>query len=416
MRHLDTIIIGAGQAGLAMSYYLSAHGLDHVLLERGRVGERWRTGSWDSLRLLTPNWMTRLPDYSYRGEDPDGFMTAAAFVDRLQAYADTIAAPVLRGAGVLALEARGAGYRAVTGRGTFEAPTVAIATGACNRPAVPAFAEALPAEILQVTPADYRNPSALPEGGVLVVGASSSGIQLADEIHRSGRPVTLSAGRHTRLPRTYRGRDVTWWLDRAGVFDERYDAVPDTAAARRQPSLQLVGSAERRSLGLAELLQAGVHVVGRAAGVDGPVVRFAADLADVAAAADAKMTRVLDRIDEHIARTRLARDVGAPDRPAPQSLLNGPDSIDLRAAGIRTVVWATGYRRDYSWLKVPVLDAEGEIRHDGGIIPRPGLYVLGLRFMRRRKSSFIDGVGPDAADLSAHLAAYLRGGQRRLAA
>jgi putative flavoprotein involved in K+ transport len=415
MRHLDTIIIGAGQAGLAMSYHLSRLGLDHVLLERGRVGERWRTGSWESLHLLTPNWMTRFPDFDYRGEDPDGFMTAPAFVGHLQAYADAIAAPVLPGAGVLALEARGLGYRAVTQCGVFEAPTAVIATGACNMPAVPALAGNLPADIMQITPAEYRSPSALPDGGVLVVGASSSGVQLADEIHRSGRPVTVAVGRHTRLPRTYRGRDITWWLDQVGVFDERYDQVPDIAAARRQPSLQLVGSADRRSLGLAELRQAGIRLVGRAVAVDGPTVRFIPDLPETTAAADVKMTRVLDRIDEHIVRNRVARHVGPPDRPPRQSFTHGPDAIDLRAAGIRTVVWATGYRRDYSWLTVPVLDGDGEIRHDGGVVASPGLYVLGLRFMRRRKSSFIDGVGPDAADLSAHIATYL-GGASRLAA
>jgi putative flavoprotein involved in K+ transport len=218
-----------------------------------------------------------------------------------------------------------------------------------------------------------------------------------------------------RLPRLYRGHDIAWWLEQTGMLDERYDQVPDIVAARRQPSLQLVGSEERRNIGLPELMHAGVRMVGRVVGIDRTTVRFAANLDAVAAAADSKMNRVLDRIDAHIARANLVGAVTAPDRPGPQSLGDGMGSIDLHAAGIRTVVWATGYRRDYTWLKVPVLDGDGEIRHDGGVVPRPGLYVLGLRFLRRRKSSFISGAGPDAADLSAHLATYLGRDRQRAA-
>ncbi len=412
MRYLDTIIIGAGQAGLGMSHCLSGLGLDHVLLESGRVAERWRSGSWDSLRLLTPNWMTRLPGHAYRGDDPDGFMAASSFVRHLDAYALAAGAPVIADTRVMALEAEGAGYRAVTERGAFHAPTVVIATGACGEPAVPAMADALTPGIVQVTPASYRNPALLPEGGVLVVGASSSGVQIADEIHRSGRPVTIAAGRHTRLPRSYRGRDITWWLDRIGILDERHDAVHDIAAARRQPSLQLIGSPERRNLGLPELMLCGVRVVGRLRAVEGHRLHFDTDAARTVQAADEKMHGVLDRIDAHIIRRGLDRMVEAASRPTPGLPAEGPSTIDLKAEGIAAVVWATGYRRDYAWLRLPVLDEHGELRHDGGIVSRPGLYALGLRFMRRRKSSFIDGVGPDATELAAHLAAYLRGGFR----
>ncbi len=411
MRYLDAIIIGAGQAGLAMSHCLSGLGLDHVLLESGRVAERWRRGSWDSLSLLTPNWMTRLPGYPYRGDDPDGFMAASSFVHHLDAYALAIGAPIIADARVEALEAAGEGYRAITRLGTFTARTVVIATGACGEPAVPAIADALPG-IVQLTPASYRNPGLLPAGGALVVGGSSSGVQIADEIHRSGRPVTIAVGRHTRLPRTYRGRDITWWLDLIGMLDERHDAVHDIAAARRQPSLQLIGSPELRSLGLPELALAGVRVVGRLLGGDGHRLHLDMDSGRPAKAADEKMYRVLDRIDAHIIRHDLGRMVEPASRPAPWVPVEGPSTIDLRAEGIGTIVWATGYRRNYAWLKVPVLDADGELRHDGGIVARAGLYALGLRFMRRRKSSFIAGVGPDATELAAHLAAYLRHGVR----
>lgn len=415
MRDFDTIIVGAGQAGLAMSWHLSALGVDHIIVERGRIAQRWRTGSWDSLRLLTPNWMVQLPAFGYRGGDPDGFMAASDLVRHLERYAEAIAAPVIEDAEVISLEATGRSYRAVTSRGVLAAPTVVIATGACERPDIPVVADGLAADVVQITPATYRNAAALPDGGVLVVGASSSGVQIADELHRSGRAVTLAVGRHMRLPRLYRGRDIAWWLEQTGMLDERYDQAPDIVAARRQPSLQLVGSEERRNIGLPELMHAGVRMVGRVVGIDRTTVRFAANLDAVAAAADSKMNRVLDRIDAHIARANLVGAVTAPDRPGPQSLGDGMESIDLHAAGIRTVVWATGYRRDYTWLKVPVLDGDGEIRHDGGIVPRPGLYVLGLRFLRRRSSSFISGVGPDAADLSAHLATYLGRDRRRAA-
>jgi putative flavoprotein involved in K+ transport len=411
MRHLDTIIIGAGQAGLAMSHCLSGLGLDHVLLESGRVAERWRRGSWDSLSLLTPNWMTRMPGYAYRGDDPNGFMAAARFVRHLDSYAQAISAPIIPDARVEALEAAGEGYRAITRLGTFTARTVVIATGACGEPAVPAIADALPG-IVQLTPASYRNPGLLPAGGALVVGASSSGVQIADEIHRSGRPVTIAVGRHTRLPRTYRGRDITWWLDLIGMLDERHDAVHDITAARRQPSLQLIGSPELRSLGLPELALAGVRVVGRLLGGDGHRLQLDMDSRSPVKSADEKMHRLLGRIDAHIIRHGLGRMVDAASRPTRWVPDEGPSTIDLRDEGIGTIVWATGYRRDYSWLKVPVLDAEGELRHDGGIVSRVGLYALGLRFMRRRKSSFIDGVGPDATELAAHLAAYLRHGVR----
>jgi putative flavoprotein involved in K+ transport len=407
MNSLDTIVIGAGQAGLAMSRHLTALGLDHVVLERGRVAERWRSERWDSLRLLTPNWMTRLPGYRYRGNDPDGFMTNVELIRLLERYGRAIAAPVIEDARVVALEARGTSYRAVTARGVFQARTVVVATGACDTPLVPPIAQEFGSDILQLVPSDYRRPESLPGGGVLVVGASASGAQIADEIRRSGRPVTLAAGRHTRLPRTYRNHDIVWWLDQVGVFSERYKEVPDIEAARRQPSLQLIGTPERRSLGLVELAANGVRVVGRLAGIDGHSVRFATDLAGHAAAADQNLARLLDRIDNHIVRNGIDDVSALADRPAPQKIGSDVTALDLRREGIETLIWATGYRRDYTWLKVPVLDAHGEIRHDGGISPRPGLYVLGLRFMRRRSSNFIDGVGADAADLSAHIAVFL---------
>jgi putative flavoprotein involved in K+ transport len=284
---------------------------------------------------------------------------------------------------------------------------VVIATGACDVPHVPDMGERLAPDLFQTVPTRYRNPAGLPDGGVLVVGAAASGLQLADELRRAGRSVTLAVGRHTRLPRRYRGRDILAWLDEMGVLEETAADVHDLDASRRTPSLQLVGKPDHRSLDLGALEDAGVRLVGRAMDADGDVMRFADDLADTTAAADAKLRGLLSRVDAHIDRTGQADDVPAaapirPVRPRP-----APTGLDLRAEGIRTVLWATGFRRDYRWLKVPVLDPHGEIRHDGGVTPVPGLYVLGLRFLRRRNSNFLDGVGADARFLADHLSDHL---------
>src|SRR5262245_4369560 len=408
MKRTDVVVIGGGQAGLAMSRCLLDAGIDHVVLERGRVAERWRSERWESLRLLTPNWQSRLPGFRYDGRDPDGYMSAADVAGFLSRYARSFAAPVEEGTSVLGLERADGGYRITTDRGAWEARAAVVATGYCDEPSVPALAASLPADVVQVVPSRYRNPEDLPRGGVLVVGASSTGIQLAEEIHTSGRRVTLAVGRHTRLPRVYRGRDIMWWLDAVGVLDESAGDVFSIEVSRARPSLQLVGRSDRATLDLPRLQDLGVRLAGRAAAAAGSRVFLADDLVAHTVAADARLARLVQRIDIFAARTGLDAAVGAPEPfrpflwPAP-----APTETDLRAEDIRTVVWATGFRRRYPWLKVPVLDERGEIRHDSGVTPFPGLYVMGLNFMRRRKSSFIDGVGQDALELVAHLAERL---------
>jgi len=409
MRRTEAVVIGGGQAGLAMSRCLAESDVDHVVLERGRVAERWRSERWDSLRLLTPNWQSRLPGFRYQGPDPDGYMRVGEVVDFLERYARSFAAPVEEGTTVLSVEAVEGGYRVETDRGAWQSASVVIATGHCDTPLVPAFAASLAADVVQLAPSQYRHPDQLPAGGVLVVGASASGVQLADEIHASGRPVTLAVGRHTRLPRVYRGRDILWWLDAMGVFDESVEDVFDPAVSRSQPSLQLVDRSDRATLDLPALRDRGVRLAGRATGADGGRVLFADDLVAYTAAADARLARLVQRIDIFAARTGLDADVGPPEPFRPFLWPDpGPAEVDVRAEGIRSVVWATGFRRLYPWLKVPVLDGRGEIRHEGGVTAFPGLYVLGLYFLRRRKSSFIDGVGRDAMELAAHLAGHLR--------
>ena len=388
---------------------LTTRGQSHVVLERGRVGERWRSERWDSLRLLSPSWQTRLPGFRYTGPDRHGYMTMPELTDYLERYARSFGAPVEGETRVERVEAiDGGGYRVETGRGSWRAVNVVIATGYCDVPLVPSFAERLFPDVAQLAPSSYRNPGQLPEGGVLVVGTSASGVQLADEIHASGRPVTLAVGRHTRLPRIYRGRDILGWLDAMGILDETTDQVHDLAASKRQPSFQLVGRPDHRSLDLGSLQDRGVRLIGTMVEADGSHATFREDLGTVMIKAEAKLARLLDRVERFVARAGLEGEVGDPEPIAPVSLPAARGSLDLRAEGIKTVLWATGFKRRYDWLRVPLLDARGEIRHDGGITDAPGLYVLGLRFMRRRNSNFIDGVGADAFELAYHIDRRMR--------
>jgi putative flavoprotein involved in K+ transport len=402
----DTIIIGGGQAGLALSRCLAERGIEHLVLERGRVAERWRSGHWDSLRLLTPNWQSRLPGFRYDGADTDGYMRSGEVADYLARYADSFDAPVLTETNVQAVERCGTRFLVTTDRGRWEARAVVLATGYCDLPSVPGLARELPAGIQQLTAASYRNPAQLARGGVLVVGAAASGVQIADELQRSGRQVTLAVGKHTRLPRTYRDVDIMRWLDAMGVLDQRAEEVPDLDAAVHQPSLQLVGREDRHSLDLGALRARGVRLVGRALRASGTRLHFADDLAATVAAADQKLTRLLDRIDAFaVAR---AEGCGRAERPEPLRMPPRPTTaLNLSTAGIQTVLWATGYRRSYPFLKLPALDAQGELRQRGGVCELPGLYAIGLRFQCRRKSNFLDGVGADARELVAHIAAWL---------
>jgi putative flavoprotein involved in K+ transport len=403
MHATETIIIGGGQAGLAMSRCLTDRGVEHVILERGRVAERWRSERWDSLRLLTPRWQSRLPGWRYRGPDPDGFMTKSEVVTYLDEYARSFRAPLHTGVAVTRVHGRGDSFEVQSDAGGWVSSNVVIATGYCARAAVPAFAADLAGDIDQLVPTQYRNPQQLRAGGVLVVGASATGIQLASEIARTGREVILAVGSHIRMPRHYRGRDIMRWLDEMGVLGETADQVPDIDASRRQPSLQLIGSEAGGALDLQVLQERGVRIVGRVTGASGHRAYFSDDLAEAIGHADRKMHGMLDRIDLHLSRLRLTRAFPVEPRPRSVAVPTAPRAVDLRDRGVNTVVWATGYRREYPWLHIPVLDGKGEILHRGGVTPRPGLYVLGLQFMRRRNSAFLDGVGADAADLTEHL-------------
>jgi putative flavoprotein involved in K+ transport len=393
-----------------MSRCLSERSIEHVVLERGEVANSWRTERWDSLRLLTPNWQSRLPGFGYEGDDPDGYRTVPEVVDFITAYARFAVAPVQTGTTVTSVRWTEDGYRVATTEGEWSCRTAVLASGACNIAEVPPLERAVPRGITTLTPHQYRSPAQLPQGGVLVVGASATGTQLADEVHRSGRPVTIAVGEHIRAPRVYRGKDIQWWMDAAGVLDERYDQIPDIERARRVPSLQLTGSPKRLTLDLNALTAIGVKLVGRLVGISNGKAQFSGSLNNMCALSDLKMDRLLDTIDAWATQHGLDAEVEPPHRFPPTRLEPSPPlSLDLTNGQIKTIIWATGFRADYSWLHVPVLDAKGRIRHNGGVVPSPGLYVMGLQFLRRRKSALIDGAGDDARDLSAHLAAYLDG-------
>lgn len=401
----DVVVIGAGHSGLAMSAWLSAHAIDHVVLERGEIANSWRHERWDSLRLLTPNWQTRLPDYRYAGDDPDGFMSSADVAQFITRYAGFIGATVRTGTAVRSVTPHGEGFHVCTEQRGWRCQAVVMANGAHGLANVPALAASLPVSVRSMSAKDYRNPGRLDDAGVLVVGASATGLQLADEIAASGRAVTLAVGEHIRMPRTYRGRDIQWWLGAAGILDQRFDQVDDLVRARRLPSPQLIGAP--RSLDLNALTTRGVQVVGRLVGLDGNIAQFSGALRNECAMADLKQARMLENFDSLALRSALdVRD--APERFAATRVDEAPRlRIDLARERIGTVIWATGFRPDYSWLHAPVFDSRGRLRHHGGLVA-PGLYALGLNFMRRRKSSFIHGAEDDVRDLGSHLVAWLR--------
>jgi putative flavoprotein involved in K+ transport len=380
------------------------------VLERGDVANSWRCERWDSLRLLTPNWQSRLPGFAYDGPDPDGYMTAAGVAELIGRYAARIDAPVRTGTTVTSVRRSDDGYLFTTTHGEISSRAVVVASGACNRAVVPALADGVPSEIEQLTPFEYRNPGELRDGGVLVVGGSATGVQLAAEVRESGRPVTLSLGELVRLPRLYRGRDVLWWMDVSGVWDQRCDEIDDLPRARRLPSPQLVGTPERTTLDLNVLTAMGVELVGRWAAVRDGRALFSGGLRNVLALSDLKLERLLDTFDEWAETEGAGHDVDAPERFAPTEVPKSARwEIDLRSGEIRTIIWATGFRPDYAWLDVPVFDARGRLRHDGGVVDSPGLYALGLPVLRRRRSTFICGIEDDAREVVDHLDGYLAG-------
>ncbi len=395
----DTLIVGGGQAGIAMSEHLGRAGVPHVVLERHQIAEGWRSGRWDSLVANGPAWHDRFPGMLFPGAAPGDFVPKEAVADYFVAYAQMIKAPIRCGVDVTSvrcLEGR-PGFRVDTSRGAIEARRVVAATGPFQKPVIPHI---LPEDIavLQMHSNAYRNPDQLPAGAVLVVGAGSSGVQIADELLRAGRRVYLSVGPHDRPPRSYRGRDFVWWLGVLGKWDM---AAPGPKT--EHVTIAVSGARGGHTVDFRDLAACGMVLVGRTEGYDAGVVRFAADLSENVAKGDANYLSVLDEADAFVARNGLdlpkepeARKIG----PDPACLRDPILSLDLAKADVGTVLWATGYAPDYDWLKLDVLDASGKPRHVRGVSPEPGIYFLGLPWQSRRGSSFIWGVWHDAKFLA----------------
>jgi putative flavoprotein involved in K+ transport len=405
MSLLDTIVVGAGQAGLAMSFHLRRQGREHLVLERARVAERWRTQRWDSLMFQSPNWSLELPGMAYEGDDPDGFSHKDQVLGFIERYCARIEAPVLTSAAVRALRRRGhdGPFEVATERGVFEAQRVVVATGPYQVPWRPALAAGVPAGVLQLHASAYRNPGQLPAGAVLIVGSGASGCQIGDELLEAGRRVLLCVGRHRRVPRRYRGRDVFWWRRTLGELDQPAESTPRSL---RAPGPLLTGVHGGYDVDLRRAARRGMTLLGRLEAIDGTRLAFADDLVENLRQGDLHEAAFRARADAHAARAGLELPE-PPTVPQPQAWPPGisPRTLDLRAEGVGSILWATGYRFDFGWIDLPVLDHDGAPVQRRGVTAVPGLYFLGLPWMSSAKSSFLFGVGEDAA----HLAAVMEG-------
>jgi putative flavoprotein involved in K+ transport len=403
IERIKTLIIGGGHAGLTMSHRLKQRGLAHLVLERHRIAERWRSERWDGLRFQFPNWSVRLPDFPYPHSDPDGFATSREIVDFIGSYADFIAAPIRCGVSVTALRRRdgGSGFVAETSAGSIESDNVVVATGPYQRPVMPAWFDDV--GVFQVHASRYQNPDQLPSGAVLVVGSGASGAQIAEELLRAGRRVFLSVGRHSRLPRRYRGRDLIWWLSELGL--------DRTTTEQRGPSRLLPvisGAYGGHTIDFRRFAADGMTLLGRVKAASDGVLEIAPDLAGSLASGDAVYATFLDMVDAHVQRQRL----DFPDEPAARAILPNPPCVeaplsrlDLGAENIHAVIWATGYGVDFGWIDIDVLDSRGDPVHRGGVTGVPGLYFLGLQWLSKMYSAFLSGVGDDAAVLADHISA-----------
>ena len=408
LESMDTVVIGAGQAGLSASYYLTRQGREHVVLEKCRVAESWQSGRWDSFTLVTPNWTVRLPGYPYRGDGPDGFMARDEVVAYLQQYAEQIGAPVRLGVEVTAVEqgSSGAEYVVSTTNGALAARNVIVATSLFQQPRIPPNGSDLPDDILQIHSSAYRNPTSLPHSAVLVVGSSQSGAQIAEELYEAGRKVYLCVSRSGRGPRRYRGKDIVWWLGQIGGADRTVDDLP-SPSAKFGGSPHISGKGGGRTLNLHQFARDGVVLLGRLKGVQGQIVTLAPDLMENLTKADEFSDGLKKAIDKHI----LDAGLSAPDAPAddlePRDGFDAEDKrqLDLRSAGIETVVWATGYTFDFGWVRLPVLDKDGYPIQKRGVTAYPGLYFLGLPWLHTADSGLLSGVGGDAAHVTADIAA-----------
>jgi putative flavoprotein involved in K+ transport len=405
--HTDVLVIGAGQAGLSISYYLTQQGRQHVVLEQAStLVPAWRN-RWDSFTLVTPNWAVRLPDFPYPGSDPDVFMSRDEVVEHLDQFAASFDAPVRFDMRVNSVEQKpdGDGYLVRTDDGDFEADNVVVAAGNFQAGRAPAFSSNLAPEIVQLHSSEYANPESLPDGAVLVVGTGQSGAQIAEELYQSGRKVYLCVSSAPGAPRRYRGKDTSWWMYEMGFFDQTVDMLP-SPKARFGPSLHVSGKGGGRTLNLHQFARDGVVLLGHMESAQGNTISLAPDLKDNLAGVDKFSANVKQRIDEFIEKHGL----DAPGPDAEPELRDGYDAeivreLDLNAEGIKTVIWATGYKFDFSWVRLPIFDEDGYPVQQRGVTDYPGLYFLGLTWLHTIKSGLLYGVGEDAAHVAADIAA-----------
>jgi putative flavoprotein involved in K+ transport len=404
---VDTVIVGGGQAGLALSYHLTEQGREHVLLEQAEAWAHvWRNHRWDSFTLVTPNWALRLPGLPYAGDNPDGFLTRGEVISYLENYAALFNPPVRFGVRVKSVQAsrEAGGYLVETTAEPYQASNVVVAAGLFQRPKIPAVGAGLPAGIAHLHSSQYRNPAALAPGAVLVVGSGQSGCQIAEELYKSGRTVHLCVGGAGRLPRRYRGRDAFSWLDRMGYFERTVDKL-ETPQAKFEGNPHISGKDGGHSLNLHQFARDGVRLLGRLAGATDGKIALAPDLHQNLAEADKLEAEFTKGVDEFIANNGL-------DAPRDQlpALRDGYEAevvtaLDLRAADIHTVIWAGGYTFDFSWVRLDTLDEDGYPTQARGVTAHPGLYFLGLHWLHTIKSGLFMGVGDDAAHVAAHIAA-----------
>ena len=405
LHKIDTVIVGGGQAGLAISFYLMQEGRDHVVLERApAVANAWRNQRWDSFTLVTPNFQVRMPGAEYNGEDPDGFMSLAEVVEYFDNYVERFRLPVHCGVEVFSVKKVGDGYVVRTSEKNYEAENVVIATGLYQSPKIPTFSVEIPPSILQLHSMGYKSPSTLPEGAVLVVGTGQSGAQIAQELYQSGKKVFLSIGSAGRVPRRYRGKDINDWFTRIGVFDTKVEELK-SAADKFYPHPQISGKDGGQSLNLHQFARDGVILLGHVRNAHQGQLIVTPDLKETLAAVDQFEIDALKKIDDYISRAGLA----SPTECIPR-LLDGYKQeelteLNLQQAGISTVIWATGYAFDFSLVKLPVVDSDGYPIQKRGVTRYPGLYFLGLPWLYSRRSGILFGVGDDAAYLAAHIAA-----------
>jgi putative flavoprotein involved in K+ transport len=401
-KRFEVVVIGAGQGGLATSYHLTQQGVEHVVLEQNRVGESWRSQRWDSFCLVTPNWTLQLPGFPYQGADPDGFMGRDELVDYFDGYVRSFEPPIRTGVKVTSVERVAGRFRIMAGESTFEAGAVVVATGSYPRPKRPALSSRLPVELFQIHSSQYKNPAQLPGGAALVVGTGQSGAQIAEELHESGRTLFVSVSSCPRVPRRYRGKDAVWWGKMAGLYERTVDSLK-SPAEKSACHPQTSGRRGGHDIYLRQLAQGGVTLLGRVEALDDGHLTLAPDLKENLRKADEFAENILKQLDEAVGKMGMPLPEDQNPRGVGGAVPHEDDPVldlDLKAARITSIVWATGYQADFSFVRAPVLDDAGQPLQRQGVTAVPGLYFVGLEWLHKPKSGLLLGVGEDAEHIT----------------